>query len=140
LGGDPGRSGETMTAKLNGFARTFNRFDTSFRGVVGYGTDGSLDISVPSLAPAAYACPAAKIDFNNSFPGALEFNQSISRSCCTIQISRSGAIGEPIEGTFSAILINDQLQSWIKIEEGHFLVMLRAKDDGGTGDGAAGDI
>ena len=129
-----------MTATLNGFARSFTRFDANSAGVVGYGFDGSLGISLPALAPGIYACPAAGIEYLNLAAGGRDSNSAGSVNCCTIQIIRSGAVGEPIEGVFSGILVHQPLQSWIKVEDGHFTVLRRGVGGaGGAGQGGTGD-
>jgi hypothetical protein len=131
-----------MTATLNGFARSFIRFDADAAGLVGYGFDGSIGISLPTLAPGTHSCPAAALEYINLAAGARDSNSAGSMDCCTIQIIRSGDVGEPIEGIFSGILIHQPLQSWIKVEDGHFTVLRRgvggAGGAGGTGQGGTG--
>jgi hypothetical protein len=122
-----------MTATLNGFRRSYVRFVTagkdpdaapSLRGdIEGYGCDGYFYFTLPSLAPGTYRCPDVGIRWFNQHAGPLEFNNAATADCCTIEITRSGGPGEFIEGTFSGIMINDALRSWIKIENGHFAVI-----------------
>lgn len=121
--GDPAAPGETMTATLNGYPRAWTRFAGAASGFVGYGFDGSMGITVPSLGPGTYACPDASIAWGNLNAGAHDSNSAGTVNCCTIEITRSGAVGEMIEGTFSGILVHMPLQSWIKIEDGHFSVV-----------------
>lgn len=120
-----------MTATLNGIPRSFDRFKSTATGLVGYGFDGSVEISLPSLAPGTYACPSAAFIYDDSTAGGRDSDRAGTVDCCTIQILRSGAIGEPIEGTFSGILDLRALQSWINLEDGHFIV-IRQSPDGGT--------
>jgi len=137
--GQPAGPGESMMATLNGFARSFIRFDTNAAGLVGYGFDGSIRISLPTLAPGTNSCPAAAIEYRNLAAGTRDSNSAGSVNCCTIQIIRSGAVGEPIEGIFSGILVHQSLQSWIKVEDGHFTVLRRGVGGaGGTGQGGTG--
>jgi hypothetical protein len=123
--GEPAGPGESMTAKLNGYVRSFGRFQTNSGGLVGYGFDGSIALMLPSFAVGTYACPAAGIGYANLSAGSRDSNAAASRTCCTIQIARSGAVGEIVEGTFSGILIHGPLISWIKVEDGHFAVVRR---------------
>jgi hypothetical protein len=146
--GDAAVPGEHMSARLNGLERTFDRFGAADRGFTGYGFDGSISLRLPSLAAGTYSCASsAGIVYNNSNAGGRDSNVAGSVYCCTITITRSGAVGEPIEGTFSGILVHDALISWIKVEDGSFSVIRRASaggnggvfgaDDGGVG-GVAG--
>jgi hypothetical protein len=126
-----------MTATLNGFARSFTRFDVNPSGVAGYSFDGSIKIFLPALARGTYACPG--IQYLNLDAGARDSNSAGSADCCTIQIIRSGAVGEPIEGIFSGILVHQPLQSWVKVEDGNFTVLRRGFGGaGGTGQGGGG--
>ena len=129
--------GETMTATLNGFRRSFVDFVIKgVRGALeGYGCDGSFYFSVPSLVPGTYACPDIKITYSNQHAGPLEFNSASTQDCCTLEITRGGGLGEFIEGTFSGILIQGAVGSWIKVENGHFAVVARSWGHGGAGGG-----
>jgi hypothetical protein len=124
---------ETMTATLNGYRQSYVTFFTyGLRGELeGYGCDGSFYFELPSLAPGKYACPDAKITWSNRRAG-FEGNAASSEDCCTLQITRSGGTGEWIEGTFSGILINGGLNTWIKVENGHFAVVARSSGAGGA--------
>jgi len=128
--------GETMTATLNGFRRSFVNFVTyGIRGELeGYGCDGAFYFSLPSLAPGTYACPDVKIRWSNQSAG-REGHAGVTQDCCTVEITRSGGRGEFVEGTFSGIVIHG-LQSWFKIENGHFAMMVRNSGAGGARGGA----
>lgn len=125
MSGEPGGPGEMMTAKLNGYLRSFNRFQTKSNALVGNGFDGSITLTLPSFAVGSYACPTAVIDYANLNAGARDSNAARSRDCCTIEITRSGAVGEIVEGTFSGIMIHGPLISWIKVEDGRFAIVRR---------------
>jgi hypothetical protein len=124
--GDLARPGETMTAKMNGLARSYqSRFETAGNAIVGHGFDGSLGIAVPSLTVGEYSCPAAGIAFDNENAGPRDSNSARTKDCCKVQITKVGGIGETVEGTFSGILVHDPLESWIKVEDGRFSVVRR---------------
>jgi hypothetical protein len=136
--GVPAASGETMTATLNGLPRSFsNSFDVSFADptsvrIFGYGDDGELGITAFPAALGTYACPNAMINFADIGPGMRATNAAYSGGCCTIVVTTSGAVGEPIEGTFSGILLNASLNVWVKVEAGSFRVIRGAPADAGV--------
>jgi hypothetical protein len=99
-------------------------------GVAGHGYDGSIYITLPSLAPGTYACPDAKIVYGNQASGPREYNSGRTVDCCTVQVTRNDGLGGLVEGTFSGIVIQGGLMSWIKIEAGQFALVLRPGDGG----------
>ena len=124
--GEPAILGEAMFAFLNDFPRTFDRFQMEGgSSVAGHGYDGSIDISLPSLAPGTYTCPDVKIRYSNAASGGREFNNAVSGECCIVQVTRNDGVGGIIDGVFSGILINGAVFSWVKVEEGHFAVVVR---------------
>jgi hypothetical protein len=116
---------------MNGLQRSYQGgFATRGKGIIGYGFDGSIGITLPSLAVGEYSCPDAAIAFANENVGARDSNSAVTKSCCKVQVTKTGGVGTTIEGTFSGILVHDPLESWIKVEEGHFSVELRTSDGG----------
>jgi hypothetical protein len=136
--GEPAQMGEAMRVRLNGFEITFDRFAITARGVSGYGFDGGVSLTVPRSEVGKYRCPEATIRYSNQETGAREFNVLSSEACCSIEITRVGPLGEPIEGTFSGVLYNVSNFSWAVAAEGEFTVLNRgggAGGFGGTGNG-----
>jgi len=133
--GTPAMSGEMISATLNGLPRSFSSsFDVSFADptgvrIFGYGDDGELGLSAFPAAPGRYDCPNAEIDFGDVWPGSRATNTATSSSCCTIEVTAAGGVGEPIVGTFSGILLNESLNVWVNVEAGSFRVIRPSPPD-----------
>ena len=81
-------------------------------------------MGTPSLDPGSYTCSLAAFDYlNDSDQPQRVSNLYFTGNCCQIQITSSGGVGEPIAGTFSGILIDGDLMTWIKVEAGSFSVI-----------------
>jgi hypothetical protein len=144
------RADESYTATLNGLPRAFIDFldthdDRPSGGsfvIEGIGGDGSVAVGVPSLEPGSYACGKDNLGYLNDlrddrlYQEGLNVYMPAAQGCCQIQITGSGAVGEPISGTFSGILIDDSLETWIKVEAGAFTVI---RQDAPVDAGAATD-
>jgi hypothetical protein len=140
--GIPARPGESMTVTLNGLQRSFSEAFLTNGDIApgatffirGYGDAGELDVGSPSLDPGTYTCSGAAFGYLNDYAQTQRVsNLYFTNNCCQIQITSSGGVGDPIQGTFSGILIDGDLTTWIKVEAGSFSVIRQAGPaDAGT--------
>jgi hypothetical protein len=122
--------GESVTATLNDLGRVFS---TSFtvRDVASgaiqidaFGNDGFVYLTLPAGGPGSYLCPSAGVIYGNLKSGWEGNAFASSPNCCRVEITKLGAVGDTIEGSFSGIL-NSGFQTWLEIEAGTFKVVRR---------------
>src|SRR5262245_20598980 len=125
--------GESVIATFNGLARAFSISLTVGENASGsisiraYGNDGFMTLSVPTGGPGSYTCPVGDsyVSYANLKAGWEGNAFGSNTGCCKFEITKVGAVGEAVEGTFSGIL-NSQINTWVQVEAGAFRVIRRA--------------
>jgi hypothetical protein len=122
-----------MSVTMNGIPRTFDHFGGTSKELVGYSSNGSVTIEPTSLALGTYSCPDASISYNNSNAGDRDSNVYSSMACCTLEITKSGGVGEIIEGTFAGVVSNPSpSRIWVNLTQGSFSITNRGDGAGGA--------
>ena len=124
--------GESFTATLNGLARSFSTGFTVGQNVSGsisikaYGNDGYMLLSLPMGGPGSYTCPVgdAGVSYANVRAGWEGNGYGSNTYCCAFEITKVGAVGDTVEGTFTGIL-NSSINTWVQVEAGVFKVVRR---------------
>src|SRR6185437_1379820 len=114
--GDQPRPCEFMTATLHGgaigYPRTFGSAfyadgsdctPSGYPEIIGAGMDGALVLTLQALQVGVYGCgQGTSIFYTNTDAGKesdmFSANGTPHGGCCVIEITRAGAVGEPIEG------------------------------------------